>query len=98
MRKYEERVHTSKSQVLVELTCDLCGAKAKNRDDWGSGHYERDEVDVEVRVRREKSETYGGEGTQCITFVDLCPNCFEEKLVPWLKSQGATIQTKENDW
>ena len=53
-------------------------------------------VCVEVRQRQGVSYPEGGSGTEIE--VDLCPTCFKEKLVPWLRSQGATIEEKEWEW
>lgn len=30
--------------------------------------------------------------------VDICPDCFKNKLVPWLISQGAKIKQEDWDW
>lgn len=27
--------------------------------------------------------------------IDMCPNCFKEKLIPWLEDQGAKIEEKD---
>ena len=29
---------------------------------------------------------------------DICPKCFDEVLVPFLKSKGAEPRVEENDW
>ncbi len=30
--------------------------------------------------------------------VDLCPECFKERLLPWLDSQGAKARIEDWDW
>jgi hypothetical protein len=49
----------------------------------------------EVTIRLVKGEDYpeGANGKE--TTVDMCGNCFESKLIPWLASQGVAPQVKE---
>ncbi len=56
------------------------------------------EESEQVVLVREKSWNCpdGGWGTQ--TEVDICPRCFMEKLVPWLKSQGVKVEERKWDW
>ncbi len=70
------------------VTCDLCGEKIDVRG------YDVDEV--EVRHKTGSNYPEGGSGDE--TSVDMCGKCFDEKLVPWLRSQGAVPGTDEWDW
>jgi len=94
MRIYKEEKVTSIVEKLVETKCDLCG-KIASRGDWESSSYEVNEVEIEVVVRQKDGSSYpdGGCGTNYI--VDMCPECFKTKLVPWLESQGATCKRVE---
>ena len=95
MRKFETYTETAEGTRLVETACDLCGAIAK-RGNWESSFYEVAEVEVEITVRQKDGSAYpeGGSGTEIV--VDICPICFKEKLVPFLRSQGAKIE--ERGW
>ena len=95
MRKYEEKQTTQTSTVLIETTCDLCGRIAKDGN-WERSLWEVAESEIEIEIKTKDGVEYpeGGHGTKII--VDMCPQCFKEKLVPWLKSQGATVD--EIDW
>ena len=95
MRKYETVKEVVEKERVVERTCDLCGAKAKPLG-WECGCYEVQDADVEVTIHRKKGEAYpeGGYGTTII--VDICPKCFDDKLIPFLRAQGADI--KESIW
>ena len=98
MKTYKTEIipqHTER--VLNKRTCDICGRKAETYD-WGAAMYEVKETVVCVEVRQRQGVSYpeGGSGTEIE--VDLCPTCFKEKLVPWLRSQGATIEEKEWEW
>ena len=73
-------------EIVGQVTCDLCKAEIKD---------ERFEVsEVTVSFRKGSSFPEGGFGTKLD--VDMCGTCFEEKLVPWLQSQGA--EPVESDW
>jgi hypothetical protein len=74
--------------VTVFETCDLCGDKIESEP------YEVNHVEV----RHKKGENYPDCGEGIITFFDICGSCFEQKLVPWLISQGAKPQVEEWDW
>jgi hypothetical protein len=91
-------VPATTKEVVDKVTCDICGKDA-NRDSWGSSSYEFDEVEVEITVKRREGENYpeGGSGTEAV--IDVCPDCFVKKLVPWVESHGhAKIETSEWDW
>ncbi len=99
MRRYEKRVSRPVSQpvereVLVETCCDLCGKVAK-LGTWEKSTYEVNEVEIEVTVRQKDGVSYpdGGWGTELR--VDLCPTCFKETLIPFLRQKGAEIEERE---
>jgi hypothetical protein len=100
VRRFEKKEVTRQHEYLVEQTCDLCGAVAKHPDAWGDtgGSYGVDETEIKVTVRQKEGDSYpdGGSGTEF--HVDICPNCFKTRLVPWLLSQGAKIEEKEWEW
>ena len=95
MRTYKAVSYINKE--LVETRCDLCGAIAK-RGDWESSIYKINKVDIRVEVRQEDGENYpeGGRGTKYQ--VDMCPDCFKNKLIPWLESQGCAAKREDWDW
>ena len=73
--------------VEDKVTCDLCGVKIT------TDTYEVDEVTVKHQYGHSYPE--GGFGQE--VEVDMCGECFESKLMPWLSSQGVT-QLVERDW
>jgi hypothetical protein len=85
-------VPATQRTVLHQLTCDLC-AKNSNAG-WGAGAYEV--LETEVRCKTGSSYPEGGSDKE--TTIDICPTCFTEKLVPWVKSQGGAPTVKERDW
>jgi hypothetical protein len=56
--------------------------------------YEVNEPEVSLRV----GNNYPEGGDINTTVLDICPKCFEEKLVPWFKSQGGTPRVENHDW
>jgi hypothetical protein len=75
--------------VTEKVVCDLCAATIPRE-----GNYEVNEVAVSHKTGSSYPE--GGSGD--ILKFDLCPACFNEKLVPWLRSQGVTRQSEEWGW
>ena len=98
MKIYKERIIPEHRDLIVEKrTCDLCGKDGANA--WNAGSYDIGETEITVKIHQKEGEDYGeygGSGTEYD--IDLCPECFKNELVPWLKSQGADIQEKEWDY
>lgn len=81
-------VPAATKEVVDFITCDLCGKRITTEG------FEVDEVNVEHRTGENYPE--GGSGEQ-VEF-DLCGKCFDEKLTPWLRTQGAEPRETEWDW
>lgn len=99
MRHYITKISQPKPyQELVSRTCDLCGIKASNADNWGGFEFNKNNTTIEISINQIEGNSWpeGGSGTEWN--IDMCPNCFKNNLVPWLKSQGANIEEKEWDW
>lgn len=103
MRTEVKETKTEQVTRIVEyiVHCDLCGRKAEGRgwdsSTWGSG-YDHKEVEIEVKIKKQEGEHYpeGSSGTEWL--IDMCPECFQKKLVPWMISQGAKIEEKDYDF
>jgi len=96
-RTYKEVVKTTTRKELDTLSCDLCGIVAIGAE-WERGVWSVGGTTVMVEVSQEEGESYpdGGSGTGYE--IDLCPACFKDRLVPWLRSEGAVVEEKEWDW
>ena len=92
MKRYKE-IQTISSRV-VETKCDICGKIAPWPDGWEKGPHDVAEVTLELREGRSYPD--GGSGKKY--FVDMCPECFKTKLIPWLSSLGCTLQVKDRDY
>jgi len=99
MKVYDEKIIPKhKCKYLKLRKCDLCGTESKN-EEWGDGgSYDVNETEITVEIRQKEGHSYpeGGSGTKYE--IDLCPNCFKNKLIPWLRSQNANIEKEEWDW
>lgn len=100
MKTYKEvHIPSAKRKELEKIICDLCGSEGHPfRDSWNGNVYEIDKAKVYTCVEYEKGSSYPEGGEKTTVYVDICPNCFKQKLIPWLKSQGANIQERESDW
>lgn len=100
MKIYEKRTRPETTyDALLERSCDLCGKKTKkSNNDWSDGCYEINETEITVVVKQKEGEVYpeGGSGTEYE--IDLCPDCFKDRLIPWLNGQGANLKEKDWDW
>ena len=90
-KKYKKETVTKTVNRLVKIVCELCGREAKNGD-WSPDKYGVEEVTIKYRDGSIYPE--GGSGTDYE--VDICPVCFDDRLIPWLKSQGANVE--EHQW
>ena len=97
MRKTELRSKVVETEVEVELRCDLCD-KVASGIGWSSSRWDVNEYEAEVTIRGRDGESYpeGGSGKEYS--VDLCPDCFKDRLLPWLVSQGANPRIRDWDW
>ena len=97
MRKYIKYQKVVKKQRLEKMICDLCSKESIGAG-WKNSIWSINETEIEITVRQTEGTNYpeGGFGTEYI--IDLCPECFKNRLVPWLKSEGAKVEEKEWDW
>jgi hypothetical protein len=95
MKTHEKRTEPVTREVLVSMTCDLCGRRVEGRDAWGTSISDVADTTVECK----SGTNYGNDGGEITTTTfDVCPVCFVEKLMPWFRSQGAVPQVHTNDW
>lgn len=100
VKKQIRQVPASTREFVESVTCDLCGKVFPMADTDSDGiNWEHPHGDVaKTGVYFAKGYSYP-EGTN-IEYRDyhVCPECFEKKLEPWLKEQGATFTAREVDW
>lgn len=78
-----------------ETICDICGAKTSNDGNWLDDGFEFEKT--RVRLKRGWTSREGGDWNE-IEY-DICPKCFKEKLIPFIKSlSGKEPRESEHDW
>mgnify|MGYP000854857557 CR=1 FL=1 len=75
-------------EVVSKVVCDLCGEEIK-REKFSA---------EEVIIKYTKGESYPDCGNGEDIEVDMCGKCFDEKLAPWLISQGAKLEATYWSW
>lgn len=75
------------------VICDLCGKSAK-KGWWGQTCF--DVEDIEISHTSGTRYPEGGITTK-VEF-HVCPECFTDKVAPWMESQGAVPTESESDW
>ena len=97
MKKYKDVTRPVRvDRLLSQTVCDVCGREStQHQEGWKTGSY--DATEVEVRLRTGNSYPEGGSGEEWE--VDICPTCFNEKLIPWVEAFGhTTIEPTRWDW
>ena len=81
-------------EVVEEMTCDMCGQKTPwIRSDWSTSPHTT--ASTTVKMETGYSMDYDGGGESEEVEIDICPDCFNTKLIPWLESQGVKIERKK---
>lgn len=96
MRETRKVLESYEATQIVRITCDLCGREntRKDSENWCEAEFKKEQVEICYTT----GSTYPEGGTVTRHWVDVCPECWASKVVPWLNEQGATLQTKEFDW
>ena len=98
MKRYRTVTKTQEVQELEEFRCDLCGKKGNQNGRWPARRFEVNDTELTVRVEHNDGKSYPEGGCGNVYSVDICPECFKGRLVAWLNSQGADIDTREWEW
>lgn len=104
MKHYEEIVVPPKPQTTQKKfksgSCDICGKETKREDDiedtlnWSKGTYQSNMV----QIFHETKTNYPDGGGSEKEYFEICPDCFDNKVKPFLESLGAKLYNSENDW
>jgi len=99
MKTFHEEVQERTVKTLTGVQCDLCGCWAENnlwveyKDSWVNPENSHEVVDVSISMSTRPR--YSVEGRYEDWEFDICPTCFNQKLVPWMMSQNAHPQINE---
>lgn len=95
-RIYEERQRTITERHCASLICDIC-KRTVGRDRWDTSVYRVNETEVSVAVRHEEGDQWPEGRFTTTRSYDICPSCFDTKLVPYLASLGAEGTTTQSE-
>lgn len=93
MRKFTAKEVPATTIQVESIHCDLCGAEDVNGN-WGAGNFSVDEVTIEAKSGNNFPEGGSGKILRC----DVCPACFEDKVIPALESIGLKMNESEWEW
>lgn len=88
MRTHKFDLRLVRTKVKLVIKCDICG---KSSHLWGEHPWSIAESEIKLHT----GEGHPGGSCGDDVTVDLCPVCFEGKLLPWLKTQGVTPQVTQ---
>lgn len=90
IKEVEVDIPAKKVKQFKEQICDICGKTTNEYDNWC------DNVGEKLCITVAKTHTtnmYDGGGDVEETIFDICAECFDTKLVPFLESFGAARRT-----
>lgn len=102
----EEKQYTR--TVVKATVCDMCKTEYKDITDrhpdvdydallgYDHGNVE-DSITIEREIRSWSSYPEGG-GDNTFQEIHICPKCWTDRMLPWLKSQGVNINEKRTDY
>ena len=102
MRTYEDvtiqPVPARVEKKLTAITCDVCKIKTSvDESSWDGINWARDSYTIdEVQIKRRDGTQYPEDSFSGkeVTF-EICDTCFDQKVVPFLTSLGATPRVEE---
>jgi len=99
MKHIEERLKQVKSEVVTRLQRDICNRVAQDHlhrhtNRWSTLDLSTNETTVMMRTGSDWPGGGSGEKVE----IDICPDCFVGKLIPWVKEQGGTPTVTERDY
>lgn len=95
-KTYRQVIVPETIKTVVDKTlCDLCGRESEGvRDNWLNDNYDFEETSIKLST----GYRYHDDGERTTKEYHICPTCFNEKLIPWMKSQGAEYTETESYW
>ena len=97
-KKLQPAVPAKEVEIILEIRCDLCNKVAPDPNDYDGPnwckeypYYDKEYVTIEY-----KHGSRYPEGTNFeIWKYHICPDCFQNKLMPWMKSQNADFTLED---
>ena len=89
-----------KREIISHITCDICGSKGSGMDDGVSdfAQYHDEKVEVGCFITTGGYDCDGMGGEKTIKYCNVCPTCFEEKVMPCLEKLGVKFSEETTEW
>lgn len=98
-KKSFKRTVVNEGEETVVVICELCRVRFKEADD-GYNHEIRWTDDPGLVIATSIYNQYhiidrdsGGQDDR--KHLDICPKCFDTKLIPWFEEQGGKVRIEE---
>jgi uncharacterized protein (DUF2225 family) len=101
MRSHKTETHKKivTKTTSTTITCDICEASITkhgkhtgiNGTNWAMYDFDFSTTILKIEIGNAYPEETFGERYE----IDICPDCFEEKLIPWLRSLGVEREWEE---
>jgi hypothetical protein len=82
------------TREVDQVTCDLCGAEAARGNTWPVDSFAIDEI----TIMRKTGRSAGSFGEINEEKVDVCPDCWVSKVVPFFEGLGAKFRGEGVQW
>lgn len=89
--KETKHIPAREEERVVGVICELCGRRGFREGDWGKVSGDRSLS----TVTQDEGTVYQEGGYFTRTKLDICPECFTSKLIPWFEAQGGKVRTEE---
>ncbi len=87
--KHDGELVTPEPYRSTFRTCDFCSKVIKERED-----YEIKEASISCR----RGTRYPEGGSSVTKIVDVCADCFDEKVIPVIEGLGVKFREEEHDF
>lgn len=94
MRETKTEVIPERTQERHRIVCDLCNKATDWQQDWTSDMYAIAETEIRLSTGTRYPECSNREDT----VFDVCPECFQGKVIPALVALGMTPRSEEHSW
>lgn len=100
MRERKQALKLANSPIVTHVICDLCGRETyRTTDDLPeSGNWVAMSGEIHsITIVCKQGFVHDDNSEITYTIIDLCPDCFQNRLLPWLRGQGVVPTVMEND-
>ena len=95
MKEYKTVLHPAYTTKPVDFViCDLCKRRNNYDNNWSKGNYEIQKVTMQYQDGCNFPEGGSSEWEE----YHICPECWHDIVIPFMKSKGAVMTKRETDY